>query len=166
LLCPQKEYKGGNNMFRKMRRSEREKGAEDITRILKDGEYGVLSTIGESGYPYSTPLSYTYINDSIYFHSAKVGEKLDNIIYNEKVCFCVVGRTEVLPEEFSTEYESVIIFGKASVVLEEEKKNAFISLIDKYSKDFMKEGLAYIDRAIQNTTVIKITIDRVTAKGR
>ena len=153
-------------MFRKMRRSDREKGPDDITRILLNGEYGVLSTIGENGYPYSTPISYTYLNDSIYFHSARVGEKLDNIAYNEKVCFCVVGRAEVLPKEFSTEYESVVVFGKASVVEDEEKRNVFISLIDKYSKDYMKEGLAYLDRAIANTTVIKITVDRITAKGR
>jgi nitroimidazol reductase NimA-like FMN-containing flavoprotein (pyridoxamine 5'-phosphate oxidase superfamily) len=153
-------------MFRKMRRSDREKGVDDISRILNEGEYGVLSTLSEDGYPYSTPLSYTYVNDSIYFHSAKVGQKLDNIAFNEKVGFCVVGKTEVLPGDFSTEYESVIIFGKASVVEDEEKRNVFISLIEKYSKNFMKEGLAYIDRAISNTTVIKITIDRVTAKGR
>ena len=152
-------------MFREMRRKDKEKSTEDITRIIQDGEYGVLSTIGENGYPYSTPLSYTYIDGSIYFHSAKVGEKLDNIAYNENVCFCIVGGTNVLPEKFSTEYESVVIFGKASIVEDEDKKNVFISILNKYSKNFMKEGLVYIDRAISNTTVIKITIDKVTAKG-
>lgn len=151
-------------MFRKIRREDKAIKTEAITKILSDGEYGVLGTISENGYPYSTPLSYTYINDCIYFHSAKVGEKLDNIIFNEKVCFCIVGNTKVLPEEFTLEYESVVIFGKASIAVEEEKKTAFISLIDKYSEDFMKEGLDYLDRAIANTTVIKITIDRITGK--
>jgi nitroimidazol reductase NimA-like FMN-containing flavoprotein (pyridoxamine 5'-phosphate oxidase superfamily) len=152
-------------MFRKMRRADKEKGPHDITRILCEGEYGVLSTLGENGYPYSTPLNYTYFNDSIYFHSATAGQKLDNISYNEKVCFCVVGKTEVIPEEFSTKYESVIIFGKASFVEGEEKKDVFISLVNKYSKDFMKEGIEYIDRAIKNTSVIKITIDSISGKG-
>ena len=151
-------------MFRKMRREDKAIKTEDIIKILNDGEYGVLSTTSENGYPYSTPLNYTYINDCIYFHSAKVGEKLDNIAYNEKVCFCIVGKTKVLPEKFSLNYESVVIFGKASPILEEEKRNAFISLINKYSKDFMKEGIAYLDSAIANTTVIKITIDSVTGK--
>ena len=153
-------------MFRKMRRDDKEKGPEDITRILKEGEYGVLSTLGENGYPYSTPLSYIYINDNIYFHGATIGQKLDNIAYDEKVCFCVVGKTEVIPEDFTTKYESVIAFGKALIIEGEEKKDVFISLVGKYSKDFMKEGLEYIDRAIKNTTVIKITVDSVSGKGR
>jgi len=148
-----------------MRRADKEKGPDDITRILKEGEYGVLSTLGENGYPYCTPLNYTYINGNIYFHSATAGQKLDNIIYNEKVCFCVVGKTEVIPEDFTTKYESIIAFGKASIIEGEEKKDVFISLVNKYSKDFMKEGLEYIDRAIKNTIVIKITVDSISGKG-
>ena len=39
-------------MNEKMRRKDRETTEERAYEILKNGEYGILSTIGEDGYPY------------------------------------------------------------------------------------------------------------------
>ncbi len=66
-------------MFKEMRKKDREVLGEDIEKILTNGEYGVLATVGENGYPYTVPLSYVYQDNSIYFHCAKEGHKLDNI---------------------------------------------------------------------------------------
>jgi nitroimidazol reductase NimA-like FMN-containing flavoprotein (pyridoxamine 5'-phosphate oxidase superfamily) len=82
------------------------------------------------------------------------------------VCFTVVGKTNVLPSEFSTEFESVIAFGRAIIVEGEEKKDALLALVDKYSPEFKVEGIQYIDRAIAATFIIKIQIDKVTGKAR
>ncbi|MBL4938289.1 pyridoxamine 5'-phosphate oxidase family protein [Clostridium sp. YIM B02515] len=153
-------------MFKEMRKSQREIFNEDINSILKNGEYGVLATVGENGYPSATPLSYVYLNNAVYFHCAVEGSKLDNIKYNNKVSFNVVGKTKVLAEQFSTEYESVIIFGHAFETAGDEKKDALMAIADKYSPDFKKEGLAYIDRAINKTCVVKIEIDKITGKAR
>lgn len=153
-------------MFKEMRKKNREIGEEDISEILKNGEYGVLATIGENDYPYTTPLSYVYHNEVIYFHCAVEGNKLDNIKVNERVSFCVVGKTKVLQEKFSTEYESVIAFGRAYLTKAEEKREALIAIAKKYSPNFMTEGLQYIDRAIDETCVVKIEIDRLTGKAR
>lgn len=153
-------------MFKEMRRSQREIFGEDIIKILQSGEYGVLATISENGYPYATPISYVYVNNKVYLHCAVEGNKLDNIRNNNKVSFNVVGKTKVLPEQFSTEYESAIIFGQAFEVNGEEKKEALMAIADKYSPDFKNEGLAYIDRAINKTCVVKIEIDKITGKAR
>lgn len=153
-------------MFKPMRKSSREIFDEDIIEILNKGEYGVLATVGENGYAYATPLSYVFYNDAVYFHCAVEGNKLDNIKYNAKVSFCVVGKTKVLPAEFSTAYESVIVFGIASQIDGEEKREALMAIADKYSPEFKKEGLAYIDRAESRTCVVKIEIDRMTGKAR
>jgi len=157
---------GDDLMFKEMRRSDREIGKEDIKKILENGDYGVLATIGENGYPYATPLSYVYYNEALYFHCAVEGHKLDNIKANERVSFCVVGKTKVLQEQFSTEYESIIAFGRAAEINHEEKKEALMAIADKYSPDFMAEGHQYIDRAIDATCVVKIEIDRLTGKAR
>ena len=153
-------------MFSAMRRSAKEIFGEDIIDILNRGEYGVLATLGENGYAYAVPLSYVYFNKRIYFHCAVEGNKLDNINYNDKVSFCVVGKTKVLPEEFSTEYESVIAFGMASFIYGDEKKAALLSIANKYSPSFKEEGIQYIDRAISKTCVVKIEIERLTGKAR
>jgi nitroimidazol reductase NimA-like FMN-containing flavoprotein (pyridoxamine 5'-phosphate oxidase superfamily) len=154
-------------MFKKIRNSKRQLEDTDISRILEEGEYGILATIGENQYPYTTPLSYVYLNNAIYFHCAPEGHKLDNIRFNNKVSFCVVGKTKVLPAQFSTIYESAVIFGNASIVTECDEKNAvLISIIDKYSPEFKKEGLEYINKAVARTNIVKITIAHATAKGR
>lgn len=153
-------------MFKSMRKSAREIFDADIIDILNKGEYGVLATTGENGYAYAVPLSYVYFNKHIYFHCAVEGNKLDNINYNDKVSFCVVGKTKVLPGEFSTEYESIIAFGTASFIYGDEKKEALLAIANKYSPDFKEEGIQYIDRAISKTCVVKIGIDKVTGKAR
>jgi uncharacterized protein len=153
-------------MFKAMRKSARVIFNDDIIDILNKGEYGVLATTGENGYAYATPLSYVYSEGCIYFHCAVEGNKLDNIKYNNHVSFCVVGNTKVLPKEFSTEYESVIVFGRAAIAENEEKKNALMAIADKYSPEFKHEGMQYIGRAIDKTCVVKIEIDKVTGKAR
>lgn len=152
-------------MFRKMRRQEKEIENKEIEEILNKGEYGIFATIGENGYPYSVPLNYVYFEDCIYFHSAKSGHKIDNIKNNDKVSFCVVGDTEVLPSEFNTRYESVIVFGSAIEIDGKEKEKALLKLIEKYSLEFLEEGKLYISKAKDATSVVKISIDHMTGKA-
>ncbi len=152
-------------MFKEMRRKNREISKEEIIKILEQGEYGTVATVDENGYPYSLPLSYVYYKDCIYFHCAREGKKLSNIDKNNKVSFSVVGNTELMPSKFSTKYESVIVFGKAHKSQNEEKELALLKLIEKYSPNFLEEGKAYIEKAKDITTVIKIDIEHLTGKS-
>lgn len=153
-------------MFKEMRRKDREIEQNEIIKILKRCDYGILSTIGENGYPYGVPISYVYLNNAIYFHCAVEGQKLDNIKNNDKVSFCVVGETCVLPEQFSTKYESVIIFGKADEVNDNEKNIALLEIINKYSKEHLEKGKQYIKNADAKVKVLKINIEHITGKAR
>lgn len=153
-------------MFREMRNKKREVFKEDIEDILKRGEYGILSVMGDNGYPYAVPLSYVYFDNCIYFHSATEGYKLDNIKADNKVSFCVVVDTELMPEKFSTKYKSVIAFGTANNVEGDLKKTVLTELVKKYSRDFLSEGEKYIDRAKDKVKIIKIEIQHATGKAR
>lgn len=149
-----------------MRRSDRQMNEKDAVDLLSKCEYGVLSTINNENQPYGIPLSYSFKKNLIYFHSAIEGSKIDNIINNDRVCFTVVGRTNLLAEKFSTEYESVVVFGRASFVEGEEKLLALMEIIEKYSPEFIREGKEYIERAQANTRVVKIDIESFTGKHR
>lgn len=153
-------------MFKEMRRSDRQLVAEETEKILSEGEYGVLSTSGSNGYAYGVPLSYAFINGCIFFHCALEGLKLTNIDYNNKVSFCVVGKTKVLPDKFSTMYESAVVFGTACEVNGQEKQEALIALIEKYSPEFMESGRKYAQGSGNITKVYKIEIDHMTGKAR
>ena len=153
-------------MFKEMRRQDRKIERAEALRILDAGQYGILSTTGNNGYAYGVPISYTYHNNSIYFHCALEGQKLENITHNNKVSFCVVGNTTPRPQSFSVNYESVIAFGKAVEVFESEKQAALEAIIAKYSATFTKEGLEYIKNASGNTRIFKIEIGHMTGKAR
>lgn len=149
----------------KIRRKDREISTGEATRLLTEGEYGFLSTVGKEGQPYGVPLSYVYRDKSIYFHCALKGHKLDNIGDNRRVSFCVVGRTKVLPDKFATEYESVIVSGVAREVRGKERFDALVSFLEKYSPGFIEEGKRYIERKDAATKVIRIDIDELTGKA-
>lgn len=152
-------------MFLEMRRIEKQLSLAESEAILDKGEYGVLSTISSNGYPYGTPLNYVYSKGYIYFHSAKDGHKIQNVNNNSKVCFSVVGDVQLVPEKFTTKYESVIIFGNAQEVEGEEKVNALLALIEKYSSDYMVSGEKCVLKDTKKTKVIRIKIDRITGKA-
>ena len=152
--------------MKNIRRKDRETDADEATRLLTEGEYGVLSTVGKSGMPYGVPMSYTYRDGCVYFHCAMKGHKLANLDDNPRVSFCVVGRTKILPDKFATEYESVIISGVASEVEGAERLDALVSLLEKYSPDFIEEGKRYIEQKDSVTKVIRIEIDSLSGKAR
>ncbi len=150
-----------------MRRKERSMPPIAALGLLGLAEYGVLSTVDEDGQPYGVPLSYANTTRMIYFHSAMNGHKLDNIHHQTQVSFCVVGETEVLPQQFSTRFESVIVFGEAAVVTDPaEKLFALRLLAEKYAGQFPREAETYIQKKIELTTVVGIKIAYMSGKHR
>src|SRR6266702_2778495 len=150
----------------KVRRKDREIDLHEAMGILSNCEYGVLSTIGEGMQPYGMPLSFVFKNNCIYFHCALLGQKLQNMESNNRVSFCVVGKTKVLPEKFATEYESAIAFGVASEIYGDERYNAMIALLEKYSPENIEDGKKYIEQKDAAMKVYKIEISRITGKAR
>ncbi len=148
-----------------MRRKDRELNLQQAESILNEGLYGTLATAGNN-IPYAIPLFYVYLDGAIYFHCAEEGHKLDNIKENNRVCFNVVSKVEVIPEEFAAFYSSATVFGIAEEALGEEKKKALVFLIEKYSAEFYNEGMEYIDKLIEVTYVCKISPEVITGKGR
>ena len=107
-------------MFREMRRKDRAMEELQVKKVLEKGEYGILASFGENEFPYAIPYSYAMLDGKIYFHcTAKESHSKDNIFLNPNVCFTVVGETELLPVQFATCFESV-------VVLEPQRKSSWL----------------------------------------
>ncbi len=131
-------------MFRESRKPQKALSAEEMNEILEKAEYGVLSTIGEDGYPYGVPVNFVYDGKNLYFHGAKEGHKIDNIRFSNKVSFTVVVDTQVLPKEFNTKFRSVIMFGKTVIATEDERAKVFRLILEKYAPDNMENGKKYV----------------------
>ncbi len=149
-----------------MRKNKRQTTQVEALSILENGEYGIMSIVDLiDNEPYGVPLNFCLVNDTIYFHCAAEGRKIDLMKANPKVSFCVVGKTEIEPEGFTTKFESSIVKGIASEVFEGEKQIALEGLIKKYSTEFISEGVDYIKRVGPQTTVYKITIESIIGKA-
>lgn len=150
-----------------MRRKDRQQDTEFARSVIRSAEYGVLSMVDRDNSPYAIPVSPALVGDIVYIHGATEGKKLAVIADNSKVCLVCVGRTRLLPGEFSTEYESTIAYGTAAIVEDDgEKTEALLAIARKYSPQFTDEAVAYIGRALHQTVVVRITIEEMTAKAK
>ncbi len=153
-------------MHYELRRKDRGMPESEARVLLERGEYGILSLCGVDNEPYGLPLSYCVLGNAIYFHCALEGRKLALLAANSRASFCVVGATELLPEKFSTRYESVIVSGNVTEALDEDKQRGLAGLVAKYSSNFMSEGLHYIGVQWQATRAFKLSIDTISGKAR
>ena len=153
-------------MFREMRRKKQLLSHEDGIAILERGTAGVLAVLGDDDYPYAVPLSYVYHNNKIYFHCAKSGHKLDAILKNNKVSFCVVDQDRIVPKEYTTYFRSVIVFGKAKIMTDtEEIRTAIHTLAIKYSPDESEDSRnKVVERTMKQLSIVEISIDHMTGK--
>ena len=153
-------------MFREMRRKRQQLTKAECVEILMRNTSGVLAVLGDGGYPYAVPLSFVYDNGTLYFHCAKSGHKLDAIKACDKVSFCVVDRDLVVPQEYTTYFRSVIVFGRASIVDSEvELRSAIEKLAVKYHPDDSRDNRdSAIEKDYKALCMVKIQIEHMTGK--
>ena len=123
----------------------------------------------DDGQPYVVPVCFGYRfgddGDVLYFHSSRKGRKLDVLRKNHAVCFEVDVDHEFVRSpnacEWSIKYRSVIGFGRASLVEDlEEKRRALDAIMAHYSN----QAYEYPEATLSRTTVVKVEIERMTAK--
>lgn len=151
--------------MREMRRSRQLLSREDCESILNEQTSGVLSVYGDDGYPYGVPLSYVYADGKLYFHSAKTGHKMDAVRKNNKVSFTIIAQDNIVPEEYTTHFRSVIVFGRVRILENDTEKRAAIEqLAEKYMPDLKEGRLQEIDREFSRLCMLELTIDHMTGK--
>ena len=150
-----------------VRRQDRLLDEARAYEIIKEGEYGVLSMITEDGNgAYGIPLSYVWDRgNSIYIHCAPVGRKLACIDVHPYVSFCIVGKTKVHPDKFTTGYESVVLKCTAHHSLHEAKRMSALSLlVSKYCPEHKIVGMNYAEKSFHRTEIIRLDIDEISGK--
>lgn len=153
-------------MFREMRRKKQLLSQEECDIILNKGTSGVLALCGDAGYPYAVPISYVYDGERLYFHCAKSGHKIDAIRRSPKASFCVIGQDQVVPEEYTSYFRSVIVFGSIRILKDETEKRAAIEkLALKYAPDDTHENrVIAIEREWAPLCLLEMTIDHMSGK--
>ena len=157
---------GGTVMFRPMRRFKQQLKAEDCIAVLKAERRGVLSMIGDGGYPYGIPMNHWYCPEDgkLYVHGAKSGNKIDAVTKCSKVSYCVYDAGSREEGQWALNVKSVVVFGHIGFVTDEKKiREIGENLLRKFTDDE-----DYIQREIRNALpraqCLELTIDHMTGK--
>ncbi|MBQ3282018.1 MAG: pyridoxamine 5'-phosphate oxidase family protein [Eubacterium sp.] len=183
--------------FRKMRRAAQELDHEACLDMIRRATSGVLSVVGDEGYPYGVPMSFVYVesdqnlyvnvtgsessrsdeatgtkNDEgsfdgrFYFHCAKTGHKIDAIRACDKACFTIIDRDDVVADEFTTYFKSVVAFGRVRILeTPEEIMPAIQLLAGRYSPDESEEKKAReIEKEMPALAMLEFTVEHMTGK--
>ena len=148
-----------------MRRNAQQLSETVCRSILETRSVGVLSLIGDGGYPYGVPLNFVYRNDKLYFHCAQEGHKLDALRLDGKACFTVVAEDTVLEERYTTAYRSVIVFGRAAVAEDPaERRDALLALAKKYAPNRPEAEWRQKAESCEKALLIRLTVEHLAGK--
>jgi uncharacterized protein len=115
--------------------------------------------------PFLVPVFYGFDGTALYFHSAQAGTKIEIIKRNPNICF-EISEVEGFIEsdlacDFEAKHRTVIGFGKAILVQNDDEKikalNLVVAHFSKKQFDFPKENL--------NRTIV-VRIDIASMKGK
>ncbi len=105
-------------MFREMRRFKNSRGEDGCVAVLKEAKRGVLSVIGDDGYPYGVPVNFVLdeAERKIYIHGSAQGHKADAIRACDKVSFCAWREDCRKDGDWAWYLTSAVVFGRARFV--------------------------------------------------
>ncbi len=151
-------------MFRELTRKKQQLLPQECEEILKQEVRGVLAVNGDGGYPYALPINFYFDEESkkIYFHSGRVGHKLDAIANSDKVSFCVYDKGFNKDGHWSLNIRSVIIFGRIRIV--DDWSDELMTDFCKRFTDDAEYIRSEIEKYGSNTAVLCLEIEHMTGK--
>lgn len=153
-------------MERKMQKPERQLSPADTLALLKRGDHGTLSVLGDDGYPYATPVNYIVMNDKVYLHSAPYGYKIDCLQRDSKCCFSVIVSTHTVPQKITAAFESIILTGTAAFVEDEGEKRAVLeTFVTQRCPGYEEVGFKMLEKMFHKTAVLRLDPVSLTGKA-
>lgn len=153
-------------MFREMIRKKQQISDAECVEVLKSQPRGVLSVLGDDGYPYGFPVDFFYDEESgkLYFHGSKKGHKIDAIKNCDKVSFCVYDEGYRKEGEWALNIKSVIIFGRIKELEDMEMKTEMCRrLALKFTSDteYIEKEIATYSKGVN---ILELTPEHMTGK--
>lgn len=149
-------------MFLPVKREKQSLSPGEIEALLLRNNWGVLSLYGREGY---LPVNYAYVDGAIVFHSAKSGHKWEAIEADNKASFTVVDASDVVEEEYTTAYASVIAFGCLERLEGEARLSAFRQMTDALAPHVSREVNEKTVNHCDGADVFRLVVDHLSGKA-
>ena len=153
-----------------MRRQDRAQDRAFSLELIDRCTHGVIAISTGEPAPYCLPLSFARVGDDLFFHCAREGRKVDLLRRFPQVCVTFVGDDRpafVPPAMYTTYFQSAIVTGTASEVIDpQEKAAALRALCQKVTPDHMDGFETAVEQSLAVTAVWKVQIAEVTGKAK
>ena len=153
-------------MFRELIRKKQRLSEEECVQVLQEQTRGVLSVLGEDGYPYGMPMNHYYNPDDgcVYFHCGLAGHRVDALGRCDKVSFCVYDQGYRRDGEWALNVRSVIVFGRMQMLTDAA---LIADITARLSRKFTQDE-AYIRREIEggahHTLLLRLVPEHICGK--
>ena len=153
-------------MFREMTRKKQQLEADECIDLLKRAPRGVLSVLGDDGYPYGLPINQYYCEEDghLYFHGGRRGHRVDAVMHCDKASFCAMDEGFRREGDWALTINSVIVFGRIRIV---EDRNKTLEISRRLSRKFTDDE-AYIDEEVRRsgeaTLLMELIPEHITGK--
>lgn len=159
----EKRNKKGSGFL--MRRNGSKLSTEEAYEIINENRYAVVSLIDAEGLPYGVALDYIYKENSLYFHGAQEGRKIEAMKINPNACAVILGETIAIPDKFGREYVSVVVEGQIKLINDAEiKRQVMRWVVEINSPDYLEKGYAVIEKMLDRVLVYKMDIVNISGK--
>ena len=153
-------------MFRDLTHKNKAASREECIRLLESEKRGVLSVLGDDGYPYGMPLNHWYDADNgcIWFHAGHGGHREDALRRCDKVSYCVHDEGYTLPGDWVKHVTSTIIFGRMEFV---DDMNEIVRVTTALSLKFIQDAehiRKEIAASAHKTVLMKLTPEHMSGK--
>ena len=149
-----------------MLRKKQALSPEECVSLLKEELRGVLSVLGDDGYPYGLPINHYYNEEDgkLYVHSGMTGHKIDAFRRDDKASFCVYDQGYREEGDWALYIRSVIVFGKIEEVQDPEKIKEIARLLSlKFIQD-EQHIQDEIDRSFAHTLMFALIPEHISGK--
>lgn len=153
-------------MFRELARKNKQLPQSECIRLLEEAPRGVLSVLGDEGYPYGVPMDHWYCPEdgNLYFHSGRAGHKIDALRSCDKASYCVMDQGFREEGDWALNIKSVIVFGRLQII---EDPDRAIDITRRLSYKYTQDA-AYIEDEIQKYSggllVFALVPEHITGK--
>jgi len=143
---------------------------EDVINKILDASF--LCHVGFTcdGEARIIPTAYVRINDAIYLHGNVRNQMMQALVDGQAACVTVTLLDGMVLARsafhHSVNYRSVVLFAKAEVVEAEKKPPVLDALIDHLVPGRSKNIRPHLQKELDGTLVVKLTIDEASAKIR
>lgn len=148
-----------------MRRAEKEVcDPAEINGIIARSQVCRLGLV-DGDRPYVVPMCFGYEKEAIFMHAALEGRKMDILRRNPNVCCEFEADVEIVSAaegcRWTARYQSVIAFGKATILERAEDKAKGLAVILRH---YSPAEFHFPEKAVARVAVIRVAVESMTGK--